>query len=657
MKFVLFFFQILLFIPASVANNDTINLSSKITDVTVFFNGAQVTREAQADLKKGKQIVVFENLPVDLSESSIRVKGCADCVVQSIKHQLNYVTKTGTDEEKVRDEITEYSYKIKDLSNRISVLDIEEQLLHKNNKFSGSDQTTQIGQLKEAADFYGIKINQLRAERLERIQQMEEMVKHREELFGRLNKLRAENKTTTSKVMMTVTAQNTGNRTLQTEYYVHGAGWEPTYDFRVDDVDDPLSIIYNANIYQSSGENWNNVKLNLSTGNPALSSSKPRLEPWYIDKKPEQKSADKKLKTGALRGVITDSKSGDVLPDVQVIIKKDNKRVAGTFTDYSGNFNIKPLITGKYTLEAQRVGHANSTFSNVVIKENEVTVQNIKMNPTQIVMSEWENHKLPEVEHISATLDMERKAKEHVIYVRGARGSETLYFIDGIKVRGSMSKSESGRTSTDFITNTLEENVSHAEYVIDEPYTILSTGEDYNIQIKEVKTDADYTYYTVPKEDPDVFLVVRLNDPAELNLLPGRTSIFFAGTFTGQSYLQPWHVRDTLEISLGRDKNISVERTGIKQVREKRIFGNSVREKVGWEIKVRNNKSKAVDVIIQDQYPITQKAAISIDLTNAGDADVEKDKGFLEWNITLDPNQTKTVSFDYEIKYPNSLYD
>lgn len=669
MKYFILFFQVLLFSQIVSANVDTVKVSSKVSGVTVFFNGAQVTRTGNAVLTKGKQIVVFENLPVDLAENSIRVKGCPDCVVQSIKHKVNYVTKELPAEKKLREEINEYSYKVKDISNRITVLDIEEQLLHKNNKFSGSEQSAQINQIKEAADFYGIKINQLRAKRLELIQEMEDLVEHREDLFKQLNKTRAQNKKVTSSVVMTVTAQNPGKRTLKTEYYVHGAGWEPTYDFRVNDVEEPLAIIYNANIYQSTGENWNNVKLNLSTGNPALSSTKPDLEPWYIDKKPEQKSADKELKTGALRGVITDSKSGDVLRDVQIIIKKDNKRVAGTFTDYSGNFNIKPLTEGKYSLETFTVGHENRTISNITVTGNQTTFQNIKLGPTQIVMSEWENNKLPEVERITPTFELISK-QEDKMNVRGARADANLYFIDGVKVRGSnnlprsaiesigrVTKKPRSRVSTDFISNTLEENVSHAEYAIDEPYTILSTGEDYNIQIKEVKTEVDYTYYTVPKEDPDVFLVARLNDPTDLNLLPGRTSIFFAGTFTGESYLQPRHVRDTLEISLGRDKNISVERTGKKQIREKRIFGNSVREKVGWEIKIRNNKNKAVDVIIQDQYPITQKAAISIELLSAEEAVIDKDTGLLEWKLKLEPGKTQTVSFDYEVKYPHEMYE
>lgn len=669
MKYFILFFQVLLFSQIVSANVDTVKVSSKVSGVTVFFNGAQVTRTGNAVLTKGKQIVVFENLPVDLAENSIRVKGCPDCVVQSIKHKVNYVTKELPAEKKLREEINEYSYKVKDISNRITVLDIEEQLLHKNNKFSGSEQSAQINQIKEAADFYGIKINQLRAKRLELIQEMEDLVEHREDLFKQLNKTRAQNKKVTSSVVMTVTAQNPGKRTLKTEYYVHGAGWEPTYDFRVNDVEEPLAIIYNANIYQSTGENWNNVKLNLSTGNPALSSTKPDLEPWYIDKKPEQKSADKELKTGALRGVITDSKSGDVLRDVQIIIKKDNKRVAGTFTDYSGNFNIKPLTEGKYSLETFTVGHENRTISNITVTGNQTTFQNIKLGPTQIVMSEWENNKLPEVERITPTFELISK-QEDKMKARGARADANLYFIDGVKVRGSdnlprsaiesigrVTKKPRSRVSTDFISNTLEENVSHAEYAIDEPYTILSTGEDYNIQIKEVKTEVDYTYYTVPKEDPDVFLVARLNDPTDLNLLPGRTSIFFAGTFTGESYLQPRHVRDTLEISLGRDKNISVERTGKKQIREKRIFGNSVREKVGWEIKIRNNKNKAVDVIIQDQYPITQKAAISIELLSAEEAVIDKDTGLLEWKLKLEPGKTQTVSFDYEVKYPHEMYE
>ncbi len=671
MKYVILLLQGLLLSQITFSKTDTLKVSSKVTGVTVFFNGAQVTRTANAALTKGKQMVIFEDLPVDLSPASIRVKGCPDCTVQSIEHKINYAIDELPAEKKVRDEINETTYKVKDLANQISVLDIEEQLLHKNNKFSGDEQGAQIDQLKTAADFYGIKINQLRAKRLELIKQMEDIMDTRGDLFEELNKIRAQNKKVTSHVQMTVTTKSAGKRTLKAEYYVHGAGWKPAYDFRVNDVEEPLSIVYNANVYQSSGEDWSNVKLNLSTGNPALSSSKPELEPWYIDKKPQQKSKDEEVKTGSVQGMVTDSRSGDVLPFVKIIIKKDNKRMAGTYTDYSGNFNVKPLAAGTYTLETRYAGHENRNIQNIRIKPNEITTQNIKLGPTQIMMSEWDKNKLPEVERINPGYEL-LKSENEELNVRGSRADANLYYIDGIKVRGSNNlpqaaistvsvdgvyKKPRTRISTDYISNTLEQNVSHAEYAIEEPYTILSTGEDYNITIKEVQTELNYTYYAAPKLDGDVFLAARLDDPAELNLLPGKTNIFFAGTFTGESYLPADFLSDTLEISLGRDKNISVQRTGKKEVREKRIFSSTVREKAGWEIKLRNNKSKTVNIVVQDQYPITQKSAISIELLNAEGAEVNKDTGLLEWKLNLEPGKTQTVSFEYEVKYPHEMFE
>jgi len=64
-----------------------------------------------------------------------------------------------------------------------------------------------------------------------------------------------------------------------------------------------------------------------------------------------------------------------------------------------------------------------------------------------------------------------------------------------------------------------------------------------------------------------------------------------------------------------------------------------------------------VNIVVQDQYPITQKSAISIELLNAEGAEVNKDTGLLEWKLNLEPGKTQTVSFEYEVKYPHEMFE
>jgi len=64
---------------------------------------------------------------------------------------------------------------------------------------------------------------------------------------------------------------------------VPDAGWSPAYDLRADDITSPVKLTYKANVYQSTGVNWDNVNVKLSTINPNRSNVKPVLAPWYVD--------------------------------------------------------------------------------------------------------------------------------------------------------------------------------------------------------------------------------------------------------------------------------------------------------------------------------------------------------------------------------------
>ena len=73
MKYLMILLSVLLS-NSLFASNDTIPVKSRISDATVFFSGAQLSRKASVPLKKGKQLLVFESLPVDLDPSSVQVK-------------------------------------------------------------------------------------------------------------------------------------------------------------------------------------------------------------------------------------------------------------------------------------------------------------------------------------------------------------------------------------------------------------------------------------------------------------------------------------------------------------------------------------------------------------------------------------------------------
>ena len=185
------------------------------------------------------------------------------------------------------------------------------------------------------------------------------------------------------------------------------------------------------------------------------------------------------------------------------------------------------------------------------------------------------------------------------------------------------------------------------------PQNILSDGKDNIVTLEERDIPANYEYHAVPKVEPAVFLLAKVADYGQYNLLTGPANIFFQETFVGQTLVNPQTTADTLLLSLGRDDQLTVKRVQPKDFTERRkIFGSKIRETCLYEISIKNNKSKPVTVDLIDQFPISRQKDIVVELEEHGGAKVSPEFGKLEWNLEIPAGQTKKVRFSYSVEYP-----
>ena len=211
------------------------------------------------------------------------------------------------------------------------------------------------------------------------------------------------------------------------------------------------------------------------------------------------------------------------------------------------------------------------------------------------------------------------------------------------------------KEASGIVANTVANRTTTVEFVIETPFSIPSDGVAHTVGVKTHSMPATYKHYATPKLDKDAFLYARTTGWEDLNLLPGEANVFFEGTFVGQSYLQLDMPKDTLDISLGRDKGVVVERVKRKMTNEKAVVGGKRTVTVGWDITVRNTKGTAVDLELRDQYPLSPQSEIEVKLKEDGGASVNSDRGLLTWNMRLEPKATRKLGFSYEVKYPKDL--
>ncbi|WP_082577781.1 DUF4139 domain-containing protein [Flavobacterium sp. Root186] len=199
---------------------------------------------------------------------------------------------------------------------------------------------------------------------------------------------------------------------------------------------------------------------------------------------------------------------------------------------------------------------------------------------------------------------------------------------------------------------TVAENQLNISFDIDIPYDILSNGKIHSVSLKEIKLPATYKYYAVPKVENDAFLLAEIADYSKYNLLRGEANIIFEGMYVGKTFIEPNQTSDTLNLSMGRDKKVSIKREKVADKSGTKFLSAKKEQTFTFDITVRNNKKEAVELLLKDQYPLTTNKDIEVELLQSDSAKVNAETGILTWQLQLKPNETKKFRISYRVKYP-----
>jgi uncharacterized protein (TIGR02231 family) len=196
------------------------------------------------------------------------------------------------------------------------------------------------------------------------------------------------------------------------------------------------------------------------------------------------------------------------------------------------------------------------------------------------------------------------------------------------------------------------QNMMRVEYEIKLKYSIESDNKPHNVVIQTKTIPSVYSYSIVPKLDPDAFLMARVTDWEDMNLIAGTARVYFDNSYIGESYINPRATNDTLLLNLGRDKSIVVTRTKVKDKCKDKTFSDNHFLTRTYDIVVRNNKNIPIRLVVEDQMPVTKETDIKIDYLEDSGARFNPETGKLVWDFTLKPRDNRKLTFSFEIKSP-----
>lgn len=225
----------------------------------------------------------------------------------------------------------------------------------------------------------------------------------------------------------------------------------------------------------------------------------------------------------------------------------------------------------------------------------------------------------------------------------------TGYGVDRVKTKKELDGVD---PSTLQQYTTLNEGQLNTNFEIDLPYDITSDGELHSVTIKDQEINCTLKNYAVPRIDKDAYLLAEVADWQNLDLLPGDANIIMDDTYIGKSIIDPNTTADTLNLSLGRDKRVAVKRSLIKELSSIKTSGKESKQTFTYEILVKNNKITDVNLLLKDQYPLSNIKEVTVTLEDGSEAMVNAETGVLTWKLDLKPGESKKVRFSYVVKYP-----
>lgn len=592
-----------------------VETQSKIKEVMVYATGAMVTRTAKVNVKSGVTEVKIPLLTPLLEQNSVQVgvKG-GNVVLSSISYDVEVPGQKQIGNEVAT--LTKRANVLRDsidmLQGKSEVLDRERDLVLKSNNIGGDNGFT-APTLQGVASYVRNDLNEII--RLQYGYQ-KQMKKYQDELTlneQKVNLLYDKQMEPMSFLLVKLESPTASICDLEINYFVKNAAWMPFYEARIARNDTKLHLVQKAYVSKATKEKWNNVQVKLSQNDPSVSNEKPELGRYVV---PDGRYYERPTHTNdngnpyvKVMGVVRDWRGP--LKGALITCDDDDRK---TQSDENGYYEL--LVPVYNDVNFSYSGYRSTSCK---AKGQNVMIRNVRMESGSSKVSD-------------SNID------QHFVNYIGQH-------------RVSLAKSA---MSSDMESNIPQMVIRNSVATIGGKNTIPDDGADHEVVVKDMSVDAEYNYYAVPKLSKDVYLVASIPNWKRLDLLDGTVKLFLNNMYMGESFINARQTEDTLNLSIGKDKDLAVDRKDMRTYSSKNLIKTSDKVEREWKITVKNNKTESVKVTVEDQFPVSTMDDIKVVLVDNGGAEVDEKEGKLTWKLNLKPGEKKELKFSYSVKSKRS---
>ncbi|MCG8528617.1 MAG: DUF4139 domain-containing protein [Opitutales bacterium] len=514
-------------------------VDSKLDSVRIYPQSAEVTRLLTVEVPQGESEFKLVDFPNSMNLDTVRFKVIQADSTVLVRDVTGSFRKGDLENHPelvaVREVGKGDQLKVDEIKRAISKIDRRLKFADKilesfaDNYGEQDENLPDLDQIEQTWGFYaGIeddiapKKQELKEQLEDAEQVLDEWVEKYEELKQKLQQRQQ---------ILTVRVESAAAQTAEVElsYVVGNCYWNPVYEARALPSEGKLDLRYQASISQNSGEDWEDVKVSLSTAQPNRSGDVPELYPIRLY---------------------------EIKPHPRKAMKAQDQDV----------YELTPLA------------------------------------------------------------------------VQSAPGYEGSATLAGTRLR------------TEF-----QSSYSSFEAKLPKPISLESGVEDQKVLIQESSFVADYWTEVVPRINTDAYLMAEVVNPFEMPMLGGSSLLFVDGIMMGRSHVDETPVGEKIELSLGVDELVTVEReTGKLDEGNRGFLGKSTKITRQYFTEVTNLRSKIHRVVVKDQVPISEHEKISVKTLAPAEEEVvfEENKGIFSWDLNLESNEIRKLETRFEVSFP-----
>lgn len=775
---------LLLIVSCFVTQNlfaDTLTVKSTIEKVTVYKQGALVSRKARVKIPAGVTVVKVPMLSPMFNQKSIQV-GVTNADISLGKVDVEMEMPNRDSVAKINDSLVKRTTILTDSIDLIhsykNVLDQERIILLDNNNIGG-DKGFDANRLSDVAAFLRKDLSEIVDLQLGYDQCQKRLDLEKQNLSQEIKLLDERALIPKAALYVTLVAKSSAETILDFSYVVDQAKWTPFFELRISENNPSIDVTKKVMVLQKTKEDWNDVKMTVTTTNPSNNNARPELKRYTLPKSysgSSSASTERKMvkvmgtvrdNRGSIDGVLVNCLSanvsaqtdasgfyeilvpensslkfthsshktvdksvrGDNVVMMNVVMNEDasaiygnNVRIKGvvrdakeplpfanvvvkgttneTNTDMDGNYEIVvPLGAvlefsyAGYETQTRKITNKTSSILNVTLNEEMldeivVTGYGIQKNVVKRVATSVDQALAGRVSGVKVTSSSGQPGEASSVRVRGVpslSGAEPLYVVDGVPMGDGTSNPLASINPDDILSMEVLKDASATSiygsrassgvvFIITkkgavgselylskfsklQDYTaeattlnsIPSDGSEHEATLSKLSIPAKFSYYAAPKITPNVYMLAEVPKWRDYELQKGKLRVFLDNTYVGDSYWTPIEIQDTLHFSVGVEKNIGVERS-LKATKERNnLLKTSKKVTRNWLIVVKNNKETAVDVVVEDQIPVSTKSDVKVNLLESSGAVVTQNEGRLKWNLHLAPGEKRELNVNYEV--------